>query len=132
MISELLRLPCLEQVNTLIPATRYNRVRLGLRRLENRLWLTLNDFTRHEICLRPDVWIVTDPERDYLPIFAITDFARQRDLHSFVPAHLYLYQSHAQRLVPHLLMLMDDILQKRLDRLLPPGPATLVEIPKRR
>lgn len=127
----------LQQRPLTLPARRFNRVRLALRRLESPLQITLPELNPHIAVLNNDVWIIHEGRLQTHPVAAITDFRRRRSLHSPVTATLHLYHEHAERLLPYLLHLMDGILQRRLDRQRearpdPAGVARLADIPKKR
>ena len=109
-------IPILKSAATTVPAVRYTRVRLALRRLENPLRIELTRLRCLVMFLVEDAWSFFDRILNDLPVVAWTDFAPREALHTPLRCSLHYYHAHAAILNNTVLIAMDHILAERLAR----------------
>jgi len=114
--SRLNDIPILKSAATTVPAARYNRVRLALRRLENPLRIELPRLRTLDIILEDQAWAIVDRSLNDMPVVAWTDFAPRSALHTPLRCSLHYYHTHAGVLIDAALDAMDHILAERLAR----------------
>lgn len=112
--SRLDEIPILRSAATTVPAVRYNRVRLALRRLENPLRLELPRLRSLDMILEDEAWALVDRGLNDIPIVAWTDFSPRTALHTPLHCSLHYYHGHAALVVDTALITMDHILAERL------------------
>jgi hypothetical protein len=135
MKSRLSDVPILKAVSSYVEAMYYNRVRLGLSRLENPLRIELINLRGLDIIIDDEAWVCVDRTLNDLPIFAWTDFehASRRSLYEPVPCRLRFYHNHADLICGTVL----DLVHRNLDNRLagqnaPADPATVTYLRSRR
>lgn len=112
--TELDQLPIYSGREAKIPAPRYNRVRLAMRRLGGPMRLELPGLRTLDLILEDQVWAVVDRSLNDIPVMAWTDFAHRSDLHTPVPCTMRYYHAHARMIEDRVLTLMDQLLDYRL------------------
>lgn len=110
---ELDQLPVYSSREAQLPAARYNRARLALRRLGDSR-LELPGLRTLDLILEEQVWAVLDRALNDIPIVAWTDFAHRSDLHNPVSCRVKYYHAHARMIEERVLTLMDKLLEERL------------------
>ncbi len=98
----------------MVPAARYNRVRLALLRLGEPLRLDLPDLRHLAVELTATAWVCVDASLDDLPVAAWTDFAPRDSLHQPVPCRLRLYHAQAELILDRIGTSVDRLLAERL------------------
>jgi hypothetical protein len=98
---------------SVIPAERYNQVRLGLLRLKNPLCIDtgLRDI---DLILEDKVWYCVDRSMHDLPVVAWDQFQPRTALHEPVACRLSYYHAHADKIVDAIFKILDDYLEKQL------------------
>ena len=114
--SRLNDLPTLKSQPVTVPADRYNRVRLALRRLENPLRIELPKLRSLDFLLEDEMWAIIDRDLNDMPVAAWTDFEHRTALHQPVPCTLRHYHAHADAVMDKALQKLDDILEGRLNK----------------
>lgn len=109
-------IPILTSAMTTVPAVRYNRVRLALRRLENPLRIELPRLRSLDMILEDQTWAVVDRSLNDIPVAAWTDFESRSALHTPLRCSLHYYHAHAAIITDTALTAMDHILAERLAR----------------
>lgn len=112
--SRLNSIPSLRSTPATVPAARYNRVRLALRRLENPLRIELPGLRSLDVILEDDVWVIVDRELNDIPIVAWTGFESRSSLHTPLRCTLRHYHAHAGAILDIALNALDRILSQRL------------------
>ncbi len=110
--------PVLESHIMEIDASRYNRVRLALIRLENPLRLDLTGVRDMDMILDDETWVCIDTRLNGRPVIAWSGFeTRHRSgLHLPVRCHVDYYTIRADLFVERVMISMDRLLSVRLQR----------------
>lgn len=108
--------PVYERKQTRMPASLYNLVSIGLKRLPAPIRFPLPKLRTLELLLDHDAWIVVDNSLNDIPVLAWLDFEAQgrSNLHEPVPCYLNLYHAHGEMLLPRIMEAMEIILGERL------------------
>lgn len=114
--SRLNNIPSLSSAPATVPAARYNRVRLALRRLENPLRIELPGLRSLDMILEDEVWAIVDRDLNDIPIVAWTGFESRSALHTPLRCTLHYYHAHASAILDTALNTLDRILGQRLAR----------------
>ena len=112
--SRLDSLPVLKSAPASVPAARYNRVRLALRRLENPLRLQLPGLRTLDMILEDDLWVIVDRDLNDIPVAAWSDFAARSSLHKPIHCTLRSYHAHAALIIDKAFKGLDALLTQRL------------------
>ncbi len=112
--SRLDTIPRLKAHPALVPAERYNRVRLALRRLENPIRLQLPRLRTLDMILEDDAWIIVDRSLNDIPIAAWTHFESRTSLHNPIRCMLRHYHVHANAIMDSAWNSVDTLLAERL------------------
>jgi len=107
--------PALKVLETTVPAHRFNRVRLALRRLGDPLRLALPKLRHLQVVLTGAVWVCVDSSLDDLPVVAWTDFAPRHALHTPVFCRLRIYHIHADLILDRIGDSIDRLIAIRLN-----------------
>ncbi len=107
-------LPCLARRPDVIPAPRFNRVRLALARLGAPLRFNLPGMPNIDMELDHRAWMCIDKNLNDLPVLAWTAFAKREALHAPVACELRFYHVYASAIRGRALELMDALLEARL------------------
>lgn len=108
--------PVIKVKPAVIEAEKYNRVRLGLLRLERPLRLALPGLRGMDVVISDKAWICVDRTLYDLPVLAWTEFeaGARAGLHEPVQCKLYHYHVHANVIAATVLNTVDRLLQERL------------------
>lgn len=109
-------LPRYSSRTCLLPATTYNRIRLGVLRLDNPLRFALPGLRTLEMVLENEAWVCVDAGLSDYPILAWVEFqaAERNALHTPVPCRMYTYHAHAELIEPQVLEKTEAVLNHRL------------------
>ena len=107
-------IPTLKSLPSTVPAERFNRVRLALRRLENPLRIELPKLRTLDFILEDEMWAIVDRDLNDIPVVAWTDFEYRSSLHQPVQCTLRHYHAHADAIMDKALEKLDTILEARL------------------
>ena len=107
-------IPIYSRAPAWIPAARYNRVRLALRRIASPLRVELPGLKHLDLILEDNVWAVVDRVLNDVPVVAWTEFAHRDDLHTPINCELRYYHAHAELVANRALELCDRLLEERL------------------
>lgn len=118
MRSRLDELPRYSSRTCLLPAATFNRLRLGVLRLESPLRFALPGLRTLEMILERDAWICVDAGLSDYPILAWVEFqaAERSRLDTPVPCRLFTYHAHAELIEPQVLEKTESVLNHRLRR----------------
>lgn len=118
MTSRNRQLPVLARKRMVIPACRYNRVRVALNRLENPIRLGLTGIRDWDMILDDDTWVCVDTRLNGRPVIALSDFeaAGRSALHLPIACRADIYAIHAETHLYLALESMDRLLAARLAR----------------
>lgn len=115
MATRLEDVPVIKVKPATLEAEIYNRVRLGLIRLENPLRLTLPGLRGMDVLLDDHAWVCVDRTLYDLPVLAWTNFAvGRRGLHLPVDCVVNYYHIHANVIAETVLSTTDRLLRERL------------------
>lgn len=119
MKSRLQDVPVLKTLVTTVEAKYFNRVRLGLLRLENQLRFELPRLRSLDLLMDEEIWLCVDRSMNDLPVLAWMDFAikERQALHEPVRCQLRFFHSHANIIAKTILEDMDKLLAERLTQL---------------
>ena len=119
MKSRLSDVPILKSTPTFIEAMYYNRVRIGLSRIDNPLRIELINLRGLDIVIDDEAWVCVDRTLNDLPIFAWTDFeySARKSLFEPIACRLRFYHNHADLICGTVLDLINRNLDARLSRL---------------
>lgn len=108
--------PVIKIKPAIIEADKFNRVRLGLLRLENPLRFALPGLRGMDVIINDKAWICVDRTLYDLPVLAWTEFETldRMGLHDPVRCKLYHYHVHANVIAGTVLNTVDRLLQERL------------------
>lgn len=108
--------PVIKIKPAIIEAEKYNRVRLGLIRLENPLRFALPGLRGMDVIINDKAWICVDRTLYDLPVLAWTEFetGERAGLHEPINCKLYHYHVHANVIAGTVLNTVDRLLQERL------------------
>lgn len=108
--------PVIKIKPAVVEAEKYNRVRLGLLRLENPLRFALPGLRGMDAVITDKAWICVDRTLYDLPVLAWTEFetSSRSGLHEPVTCKLYHYHVHANVIAGTVLNTVDRLLQERL------------------
>jgi hypothetical protein len=113
--SRLNEIPTLRLLSGTVAVTRYNRVRLALKRLENPMRIELPGLRSLDFILEDQVWAIVDRNLNDIPVIAWTDFKPRASLHEPVHCTLRIYHLHADAIVEQALEKLDTILENKLN-----------------
>ena len=101
-----------------IPAENFNRVRLGLHRLENPIRLSMPGLHNVDLLLDDETWIAVDQFHRDAPVLALTDFESlgRRSLQAPVHCRIYFYYASSELILNRLLQSMHRLLGARLEQ----------------
>lgn len=116
MATRLEDVPVIKVKPSTIEAEIYNRIRLGLIRLENPLRLTLPGLRGMDVLLDDKAWVCVDRTLYDLPVLAWTDFQTQSraGLHAPIECRVNYYHIHANVIAETVLATTDRLLKERL------------------
>ncbi len=99
-----------------MPAQRFNQVRLALLRLGEPIRFALPGLRTLEMVLEHDGWICIDAGLNDFPVLAWVDFedAHREALHMPIPCKLYTYHAHAAVIEDRVLDAISDFVDARL------------------
>ena len=108
--------PVIKIKPAILEAEKFNRVRLGLLRLENPLRFALPGLRGMDVIINDKAWICVDRTLYDLPVLAWTEFETtgRLGLQEPVPCKLYHYHVHANVIAGTVLNTVDRLLQERL------------------
>ncbi len=97
MNSRLDKVPSLRETPSLIPASRYNSVRLALIRLGRPLRVELKGLRHLDMLLDDEAWVCVDRSLNDFPVVAWTDFQNRRrtSLTDPIRCRLRIFHAHA-------------------------------------
>lgn len=109
-------LPRYSSRTCLLSPSIYNRVRLGILRLESPLRFALPGLRTLEMVLEDDAWVCVDAGLSDYPILAWVEFqgADRSALHTPVPCRLFTYHAHAELIEPQVLEKTENVVNHRL------------------
>jgi len=107
MKSQLDNLPRYSTEEVTLAAPLFNKVKLGLLRLNNPLIFAIHGLRHLDVVLDHETWICRDVSLNNMPVLAWTDFsmAKRNSLCESVTCSLYTYHAHA-------LLISDTILEQ--------------------
>lgn len=116
MATRLEDVPVIKVKPSTIEAEIYNRIRLGLMRLENPLRLTLPGLRGMDVLLDNKAWVCVDRTLYDLPVLAWTEFDTQSrtGLHLPIACRVNYYHIHANVIAETVLATTDRLLKERL------------------
>ncbi len=127
MTTRLEDVPIIKIKPTTVKAEVFNRIRLGLLRLENPLRLPLAGLRGMDMILSDNSWVCVDRSLYDLPVLAWTNLnSSERDaLHAPVTAQLNFYHIHANVIAETVLSTSYRILMDRLKYTSPPSQSEI-------
>lgn len=116
MKSILDKLPRYSTEDVSLPAPLYNKVKLGLLKLDKTLTFDIHGLRNLEVLLDSETWICRDVSLNNIPVLAWTEFntTNRINLHEPVACKLYTYHAHAMLIIDTLLEQVDLELTRRL------------------